>query len=578
MSQIQIIHAGLTDVGLVRKANEDHLGFENGPYGPLFVVCDGMGGHAGGAAASELAVKCIGEFIAAYTDDNVPVAIHNAIIFANEQILQTAAQNPDLAGMGTTATVLLVRTDGIYFGHIGDSRIYLLSDGKLHRLTKDHSFVQTLVDSGAITDAEAESHPRKNEIMRALGVTAAAQPAVISSPVQPKPGDIFMLCTDGLCGLVTDAEMERLLNSQAKQLDAACQTLINAAKTAGGHDNITVQLVGVTASPYTVSRFDDLSPKKAPDLSVTDVMPAPAPAVTPAAGTPPPVVQQRQQQSTALPKLASKQPIIIAVLAIVLTALGITYFSGIWPFNPGTATVQDSTGNTPKKPITNTTNTTPNQPAPSELLPGDNIDDDDSTLIHTVTQGESLAKVINDRKNADNLIYKRYDFSKTLAPNDTEINTNDLKGFSEIKWQLLPGAPQSGLDIKTTPPPAVVAPVTRPTVNTGKTGGTDLKPDTRAPATKAELEAKLRAAATAVESAENALTKAKQTEAAAKQAAEDAKDDKAKKKIADQALKNAEAAVKTAEKNKAAAERKHNELSERLKKIEGSTGGTAPPA
>ena len=261
MTLIKIEQTGLTDIGNVRKANEDNFGFIEGKIGPIFTVCDGMGGHVGGATASQIAVKCILEYLST-SDLRVPaVEINNAIVLANQEILETAVANPELKGMGTTCTVMLVINDSIHIGHVGDSRIYLLSNNKLHRISKDHSFVQNLVDSGAISDSEAESHPRKNELTRALGVRSMVEPTTNSNPICPKQGDVFMLCSDGLSGLVNDSEMQNILN-QNPQLDSAAQALIMAAKQAGGHDNITVQIAKVIESPYKTSLFPDFSPKE----------------------------------------------------------------------------------------------------------------------------------------------------------------------------------------------------------------------------------------------------------------------------------------------------------------------------
>ena len=171
MRPIKIEHTSLTDIGLVREANEDSCGSIDGVNGPVFTVCDGMGGHVGGAIASGIAVKSILEFITMATVENPSVSINNAIISANQKILEAVRERPDLKGMGTTTTVLTVQSGGIYIGHVGDSRIYIFSNGRLHRLTNDHSYVQSLIDAGALSPDEAEKHPRKNDAhLQQLGV------------------------------------------------------------------------------------------------------------------------------------------------------------------------------------------------------------------------------------------------------------------------------------------------------------------------------------------------------------------------------------------------------------------------
>ena len=255
---IQYHFSAKTDVGLVRKANEDNLGNAQTPNGHVFVVCDGMGGHVGGARASQIAVSSILEFFSKQEYENLFTAIDRSLQFANEQIYAVSMAEPELKGMGTTATVLIIKSDACYIGHVGDSRIYLKSDGKLNRITKDHSFVQTLVDSGVISDEEAENHPKKNQILKALGITPLIEPTVADSPIYPKKGDVFLLCSDGMSGMVNDASMEMMIDEN--DLDRSSSILIQAANDSGGHDNITVTLLGIEDSPHTTSTFKHFNP------------------------------------------------------------------------------------------------------------------------------------------------------------------------------------------------------------------------------------------------------------------------------------------------------------------------------
>lgn len=265
---MKYISKSLTNVGKVRSANEDNLGESMTPNGYLFVVCDGMGGHVGGAQASTIAVNSIIEYFLREKYDNVIQAIDHALSFANEQIYASALSNPDLKGMGTTAVVLLVRGDECFIGHVGDSRIYLRSNGKLNRITKDHSFVQTLVDSDVIDDEEAESHPNKNQILQALGISPVVKATICQSPILPKSGDMFLLCSDGLNGMVKDRDMERIM--QEDNLIVTSENLITAALNAGGHDNITASLVLIEESVHTSSRFVHFNPKpKVIDMAST---------------------------------------------------------------------------------------------------------------------------------------------------------------------------------------------------------------------------------------------------------------------------------------------------------------------
>lgn len=258
----------LTHVGKVRSANEDSLGEAQTPNGNLFVVCDGMGGHVGGATASSIAIKSIIEFFQRDVYDNVIQAIDHSLSFANEQIYASALSNPELKGMGTTAVVLLIRGEECFIGHVGDSRIYLRSDDKLNRITKDHSFVQTLVDSGVIDDEDAEKHPNKNQILQALGIASSVKGTICQAPILPKKGDMFLLCSDGLNGMVTDRDLEKIM--QEDNIAVTAENLITAALNGGGHDNITASLVLIEESTHSVSRFVDFNPKpKMSDMSST---------------------------------------------------------------------------------------------------------------------------------------------------------------------------------------------------------------------------------------------------------------------------------------------------------------------
>lgn len=257
-----------TDVGQKRKANEDAHGERMTVNGYVFVVCDGMGGHVGGATASQLAVQNILEFFDKGPIENIILGIDKSIKFANEQIYATALSQAELKGMGTTATVLVMRQEGAFIGHVGDSRIYLKSDGKLNRLTKDHSFVQQLVDQGVIADKDAENHPRKNQILKALGIKEDVEATVCDAAMQLKVGDTILMCSDGLSGLVFDDRIEQLLNENNVQQSVT--SLINEANNNGGDDNITAAVITINESPFTVSVFKHYNPKTFDPTSTTE--------------------------------------------------------------------------------------------------------------------------------------------------------------------------------------------------------------------------------------------------------------------------------------------------------------------
>ena len=243
-----------THVGNIRKNNEDYFGEKNLPGGHVFVVCDGMGGHSGGEIASKKAVECILDYFTKSRGENAVQMIHEAIKFANSQVHGFATNYPEYTGMGTTCVVVYLTQDmKLYYGHVGDSRLYLQTGKELNVLTKDHSYVQFLVDTGEIEESQMETHPAKNQILRALGIDEVVKPEVCPEPLSPRAGDLFLLCSDGLNGMIGKDQIQSLLaNKERKSLDGKAQTLIQAALDGGGKDNVTVGLIsfsGTTKEP-----------------------------------------------------------------------------------------------------------------------------------------------------------------------------------------------------------------------------------------------------------------------------------------------------------------------------------------
>ena len=234
--------ASLSSVGQVRTHNEDYCSeFQDGAGRRLLVVADGMGGHKGGATASRVAVETIGEVFergAAEAEETLRTAFQAA----NERVHAMAMQNPDLRGMGTTAVTLLFAEAGrAWIGHVGDSRIYRFRQGRAECLTADHSVVGEMLRQGLITAEDAAVHPRRNEILRSVGVEAHVQPDV--APIDVGDGDRFLLCSDGLTNLVDDAEIGAVV--QREPPSQAVQTLVDTANTRGAPDNVTVQIAAV---------------------------------------------------------------------------------------------------------------------------------------------------------------------------------------------------------------------------------------------------------------------------------------------------------------------------------------------
>ena len=229
----------ISDIGLVRETNEDSYVCDP-PH--LFVVADGMGGHVAGEIASKLAVTTVNGYIQEHVGkDNLEVLLKQAINQANTSIYQMALSKEDFNGMGTTVTALYVDGETMYWGHVGDSRIYLLRNGRLNQITNDHSLVWELVQSGNITKDEAHVHPKRNMLTRAVGTSCLI--TVDTGFVQWRPGDMVLMCTDGLTNMVSEEEICTLLQSKDCDIVSILNQLVIQSKDAGGFDNITAILL-----------------------------------------------------------------------------------------------------------------------------------------------------------------------------------------------------------------------------------------------------------------------------------------------------------------------------------------------
>jgi len=243
---------GATHVGRQRQHNEDSYLVSDDSR--LFVVADGMGGHAAGEIASRIAVESITEFILHTKEDDgtwphaydekfsrATNRLMAAVRLSNTKVLEAMRKDARLRGMGTTVVACMVDADVISFAHVGDSRAYMIRDSKISRITNDHSWVFEQVQAGMLTEAEAEKHPLRNVITRALGGALQVNPD--ASEINARTGDVYLLCSDGLTGMVTEEEIQRLVNESNGDLQGACQKLIDSANEHGGVDNITAILV-----------------------------------------------------------------------------------------------------------------------------------------------------------------------------------------------------------------------------------------------------------------------------------------------------------------------------------------------
>jgi protein phosphatase len=242
---------GLTHVGRQRQHNEDS--FLVADEAKLYLVADGMGGHAAGEIASRIAVDSISEFILHTKEDDgtwphaydehyrrTTNRLMAAVRMANTRVLEAMRKDARLRGMGTTVVACMADDRTMSFAHVGDSRAYLIRENQLSRITNDHSWVFEQVQAGMLTEAEAEKHPLRNVITRALG--GALQVTPDASEIEIKSGDVYLLCSDGLTGMVPEEEILRIV-SENENLEDACQVLIDKANERGGLDNVTAILV-----------------------------------------------------------------------------------------------------------------------------------------------------------------------------------------------------------------------------------------------------------------------------------------------------------------------------------------------
>ena len=264
---------GITDVGRRRRHNEDAylLDVERG----LFVVADGMGGHAAGEVASRITVESIQEYLALRDDEGEstwPFGFNNrysmegnllstAIKKANERVIRAVQNRPELKGMGTTVVAALFDAERATLVHVGDSRCYLFRRGELRRLTDDHSWVQEQVNAGILTPEEATYHPLKNVVTRALGGSLNVLPDLLE--VSFEAGDSFLLCSDGLTGMMADDEISAILASDGLA-ESRVRALVDLANDRGGVDNITVLLVDILPRGASQAAIDTTPTRSVP--------------------------------------------------------------------------------------------------------------------------------------------------------------------------------------------------------------------------------------------------------------------------------------------------------------------------
>ena len=268
--------AAVTDPGRTRRHNEDAYVIEP----PLFAIADGMGGAQAGEVASRLATAALKE---AGANGGGEQRISDLIQEANRRVYDRSSSDPNTSGMGTTITVALVEDDYVAFGHVGDSRAYLIRNAQMEQLTEDHSLVNELLKTGKLSREEAETHPQRSVITRALGTDPDVD--VDTFRVQAESGDLFLLCSDGLTDMVSEESILDVVERNRDDIDGALRALVKAANRGGGQDNITVVAfeiaAGVLASDGDTR--EQALPEDEDTLSEVDAVPAVDTAVVPVA-------------------------------------------------------------------------------------------------------------------------------------------------------------------------------------------------------------------------------------------------------------------------------------------------------
>jgi PPM family protein phosphatase len=297
--------AALSHPGRKRRHNEDSYVVQP----PLFAVADGMGGAKAGEVASGLAAAAVQEI---ENDESGEARVAALIEEANRRVFTRASEDRDASGMGTTMTVALVEDDHVAIGHVGDSRAYLIRGGRLEQLTDDHSLVAELVRSGKLSPEEAESHPQRSVITRALGTDADVDVDTFS--VEATAGDLFLLCSDGLTTMVADQTILDAVERHRPNLKDAAKALINAANRGGGEDNITVVF-------FELAGAEDEQADETEDTVVTRALPDDEETLDEADEHPTIDVVEEKRRGRLLPILAAFAALLI-IAAAVLWLLG----------------------------------------------------------------------------------------------------------------------------------------------------------------------------------------------------------------------------------------------------------------
>jgi serine/threonine protein phosphatase PrpC len=311
-------HVGaITDPGRRRRRNEDAYVCEP----PLFAIADGMGGAQAGEVASRLAAAALKE---SGVETGGEERIYDLIQEANRRVYDRSSTDPTTSGMGTTITVALVEDGDVAFGHVGDSRAYLIRQRKMEQITEDHSLVNELMKSGKLSREEAESHPQRSVITRALGTDPDVD--VDTFTIAAQAGDVFLLCSDGLTDMLSEDEILGLVEQNSSDIDAALKALVKAANRSGGEDNITVVAFEIASAPLvrdgdTREHVLEARLEEEETLTEADAVPVVDTGVIPAEEIQAELRQREHEERAARRRHVRRR--ILAWLALLLIAAGI---------------------------------------------------------------------------------------------------------------------------------------------------------------------------------------------------------------------------------------------------------------
>ncbi|MGE5274460.1 MAG: Stp1/IreP family PP2C-type Ser/Thr phosphatase [Verrucomicrobiota bacterium] len=323
-------HAAVTDPGRRRRQNEDAYVVQP----PLFAVADGMGGAQAGEIASRIAASALRDSGAETGEDAVAALIQEA----NRRVYEAAASDEARAGMGTTMTAALVEESSVRIGHVGDSRAYRVRDGTLEQLTEDHSLVAELVRSGKLSPEEADVHPQRSVITRVLGTDPEVD--VDTFAVEALPGDVFMLCSDGLTSMVDDGAILAVLQQDGRTLEQRARGLVDAANRGGGEDNVTVILFELgEGEPEDTATFPAVIEREQPvdderTLTELDAVPTVADTMLVSRAEVEPITGDGVDRGHRLPRTAIAVvtgTIVVVLAALVVWTLSRSYFVGAQP-------------------------------------------------------------------------------------------------------------------------------------------------------------------------------------------------------------------------------------------------------